>query len=206
MYSILKPTDTLWVHDFHLFHVGQELRQFGWRGKIGFFLHVPFPPADIFAMLPWARELLQGLLHYDLVGVHTEHYVQNLTHTFESELGIKCSDGVIRQGSRSTRLGAYPIGIDPSIFHRSASLETRGLTETLSLSTSPDNRIILGVDRLDYTKGIPERLRAFERLVEQQPSLLGKVTFVQISSPSRTRVLLAPDLQREIDRILSHHL
>ena len=188
LYPMLGKEDVVWVHDYHLVNFGQELRDLGWRGKIGFFLHVPFPSADIFAILPWANQLLEGVLSYDLVGVHTDRYLHNLIDTLSTQLGGTMSDGVFAHGDASARLGVYQIGIEPTVFQQSASRPTDGPARQLSLPTSSEHRIILGVDRLDYTKGIPERLRAFELLLHHHRSLRGKVSFVQISSPSRSRI------------------
>lgn len=200
--SLLRPGDLVWVHDFHLFHLGRELRQLGWSGKLGFFLHVPFPPADIFAILPWAKDTLDAILNYDLVGVHTERYLKNLIDTLQSELGGSFSDGIFSLDDLSSQLGAYTIGIEPSFFQQDVDENTRGLAEELSLETSPDHRLIIGVDRLDYTKGIPHRLRAFERLLERHPALRGKVTYVQISSPSRTRVPEYVQEREQVERLV----
>ena len=198
LYSILQPEDLVWVHDYHLFHLGEELRQIGWRGKIGFFLHVPFPSADIFAILPWAGQLLEGLVHYDLVGVQTQRYLHNLTDSLGTQLGGTVSKGTFFHEGTSVSLGVYPIGIEPAIFQQPKNQVRRGLAEQLSIPTSSDRHVILGVDRLDYTKGTPERLMAFERLMDHHPSLRGRVTFVQISSPSRTRV---PEYIQEKQRV-----
>ena len=202
LYPMLRPGDLVWVHDYHLFHVGQELKQMGWRGKVGFFLHVPFPPADIFAILPWARQILEGLLSYDLVGLHTDRYLRNLMDALDTQLGGTMSKGVFTHGGGATRLGVYPIGIDATIFRNAASQVTRGLAEQLSIPDSSGHRVILGVDRLDYTKGIPERLRSFGRLLEHNPSMRGKVSFVQISSPSRTRVPEYTEEKQRVDQLV----
>ena len=198
LYPLLRPDDLVWVHDYHLFYLVRELREMGWRGRTGFFLHVPFPASDIFSILPWAPELLAALSSYDLVGVQTERYLHNLSDTICTQLGTSVSDRVVAYEGGSTRLGVYPIGIEPDIFTEAAQQPSRGLAESLSISDTPGHRIILGVDRLDYTKGIPERLRTFERLLDQHPSLRGNVTLVQISSPSRTRV---PEYRQEKERI-----
>ena len=194
----LTPDDLVWVHDYHLFHVGQELRQLGWEGKVGFFLHVPFPSLDIFSILPWSTEILDAMLSYDLVGVHTNRYLFNLKDTLRTQLGGHVADGTVGANGRSTRLGVYHIGIDVSTFERPDDPSSVSWAKRLLTPASPDHRLILGVDRLDYTKGIPERLRAFERMLEQHPSLRGRVSFVQISSPSRTRV---PEYIREKERV-----
>jgi len=204
LFQMLRPGDLVWIHDYHLFHLGQELREMGWQGKIGFFLHVPFPPQEIFAILPWENEILRAFLSYDLVGVHTEGYLQNLQDALTSELGGSLSKGIFACGDLSTRLGVYPIGIDPTIFQQHENQQTRGLAQRLSIPRSTAHRIILGVDRLDYTKGIPERLMAFERLLEHHPSLRSKVSFVQISSPSRRRVPEYIQEKARVDQLVGH--
>ncbi len=198
VFSELSPGDTVWVHDFHLFHVGEELRNMGWKGKIGFFLHVPVPPADVLGILPWARDILEACLHYDLVGVHTQGYLRNLVESLATLLGGTLSGQTYACGELSTRLGAYPIGIDPTPFRPPSQQSGRGLTDRLSIPSSPAHKTILGVDRLDYTKGVPERLMAYERLLYRHRSLRGRVTLAQISSPSRTRV---PEYIAEKERV-----
>ena len=202
LYPLLRPGDLVWVHDFHLFHLGQELRAKGWDGRIGFFLHVPFPSPDIFAILPWAQDILDALLRYDLVGVHTRRYLYNLTDALSGHLGEDFPEERFTTDDISTRLDVYPIGIDPAIFVLPDSQRAPGLAQQLSLPTTPEHRLILGVDRLDYTKGIPERLRAFDRILEHVPSLRGKVSFVQVSSPSRTRVPEYIQEREQIERLV----
>lgn len=201
--SILQPGDQVWVHDFHLFHVGFELRQLGWTGSIGFFLHVPFPSADIFSILPWSKETLEGLLHYNLVGVHTDRYLHNLIDGMHSELGGSVdSEGIYTSNGLSVKMGVYSVGIDPSIFQANDAFKRRSLTEEISLATDPNHRLIIGVDRLDYTKGIPHRLRSFERMLEHHSHLRGRVTYVQISSPSRTRVPEYIQEKEQVERLV----
>ncbi len=202
LYPMLEEGDLVWVHDYHLFNVGEELRQMGWRGKMGFFLHVPFPPGDIFSILPWARQILKGMLHYDLVGVHTERYRRNLAEALESELGGDLADWVFTREDASTRLGVYHIGIDMSVFEQPDDSKMESLAEQLSIPLTAEHQMILGVDRLDYSKGIPGRLRAFERLLDHHPSLGGKVSYVQISSPSRTRVPEYIQEKEQVDKLV----
>ena len=114
----LRPHDTLWVHDFHLFPLAAALRELGWPGKIGFFLHVPFPSVDTFSILPWARELLEDLLVYDLVGLQTRSHARNLMHTLIEEFrGAQIGDAFV-YGSKRCRVGVYPVGTDPDTFRR----------------------------------------------------------------------------------------
>jgi len=153
LYPMLEAGDMVWVHDYHLLHMGHELRQLGWHGKIGFFLHVPFPPADIFATLPWSRQLLTVLLGYDLVCVHTDRYLRNLADSFADQLRdltsgtVFAPDGTstFTHDGMSTRLGVYPAGIYPAVFQDPAGEDARGLAEQLSIADSPDHRIILAV-------------------------------------------------------------
>ncbi len=202
LYPLLQPGDLVWVQDYHLFHIGEELRRLGWNGRLGFFLHVPFPPADIFAILPWAGELLEALLHYDLVGVHTQRYLKNLKDTLQAELGGTLEGDTCARGEMSVRLGVYPIGIEPALFQSPPGQARYSPSQQVLRHVSPWHQVVLGVDRLDYTKGIPERLRAFARLLEHNPSLRGKVTFIQVSSPSRTRVPEYIAEKEHVDRLV----
>ena len=226
---MLEPNDLVWVQDFHLFHVGYELRQLGWQGKVGFFLHVPFPSADIFGILPWARDTLEALLRYDLVGVHDGRYLRNLVDSMDYELGGKATGashsyagspsspddyqsptsgdgdrppGCYSRDGHTAKLGVYPIGIDPDMFKQHEDRRTPSLADELSLVADPNQRLVLGVDRLDYTKGIPHRLRIFGRMLERHPSLGGNITYVQISSPSRTRVPEYIQEKEQVERLV----
>ena len=194
----LRDDDLIWVQDFHLFHLGYELRRLGWRGKLGFFLHVPFPPAEIFDIMPWASDTLEALLHYDLVGLHAERYRHNLVDALNFELGGELNGDFYTYGGQTARLGVFPIGIDPDAFRPQEYGHEHTIEDELGLVANPDRRLILGVDRLDYTKGIPHRLRIFERLLERHPNLGGNLIYIQISSPSRTRV---PEYVQEKDQV-----
>ena len=196
LYSILSHDDVVWVHDYHLFGLGHELRALGWEGRIGFFLHTPFPGADVFSVLPWAGELLRGMLAFDLIGVHTQRYFVNLVDAFRSELGGDWNGRDFAYGGQSARLAVYPIGIDPATFESAARNSSDSIRKLLGFDTQ--TRVIIGVDRLDYTKGIPNRLEAFSRMLERHRDLHESVTFVQISNPSRTRV---PEYIREREAV-----
>jgi trehalose 6-phosphate synthase len=200
--AYLRPDDTLWVHDFHLIPLGAALRDVGWTGKIGFFLHVPFPSVDTFTILPWARDLLQDLVVYDLVGLQTRSHAHNLMHTLIEELrGAQIGDAFV-YGGRRCRIGVYPVGTDPDAFRRVAAVR-RGTRAVSGLKRLyHDQKVVLGVDRLDYTKGVPQRLLTFEHLLERRPSLRGKVGLVQISVPSRERVPEYAVEKRRTDEIV----
>ena len=195
---MLREDDLVWVHDYHLFLLGSELRRLGWEGKTGFFLHVPFAPVDIFTILPWARQILESLFSYDLVGVHTKRYAYNIMESLRSEFPDLVTDDVMTYHGRTSRVSVHPIGIEPTLFEEWASQETRNEPARLLNRLALGRHMILGVERLDYTKGIPERLLAFENLLERFPSLRRRVSLVQISVPSRSQV---PDYARERERV-----
>ena len=202
LYSVLQPGDVVWVHDYHLFLLGQELRDLGWEGKIGFFLHVPFPSADTFAILPWARPLLEGILAYDLVGLQTRRYAHNLLDALSSELGgAQIGEYFVYQGRRA-RVGVYPVGTDPATFIQKAGNARHDRTTLRLRRMFPNQRLILGVDRLDYTKGIAERLLIFEHLLARRRTLRGKVGLVQVSVPSRERVPEYAEVKAKVDQIV----
>jgi trehalose 6-phosphate synthase len=183
---LVGPEDTVWIHDYHLFLLGQELRKLGHSGPIGLFLHIPFPGPDVFFILPWAEQILLAMLDLDLIGFHTEAYVSNFLQCMASIPGARVGDDVVEHRGRRTRVGAFPIGVIPEQFQEPPEAGTTDVSRLMS-AIAP-TRLVLGVDRLDYTKGIPERLTAFARLLELQPEWRRKVSLVQISVPSRSDV------------------
>ncbi len=195
------PNDTIWVHDYHLLLLARALRARGHRGRIGLFLHVPFPSPDILAMLPWARDLIDGMLDFDLAGFHTPGYVGNFLSCAGSLLGSRCGPDLAEHRGHFTRVGGFPIGIFPESFRETPDptlvQETEDLTRSLGTA-----KLVLGVDRLDYTKGIPERLVAFGRLLELFPEWRGKVSLIQISVPSRADVPEYAEQRAEVEGIV----
>ncbi len=197
--SVASARTPVWIHDYHLMLVGDGLRQAGHLGPLGFFLHVPFPPPGVWATMPWATDVLRGLLAFDLVGVQTAEWRDNLIAAAAALLGAQpAGAGVIHEG-RTIAIDAFPIGIDPEAFAPSSvhSLEIAALRESLG-----DRRLILGVDRLDYSKGIPERLGAFRRLLETRPEWRGRISMIQVSVPSRAEVPEYAELRRQIENLV----
>jgi trehalose 6-phosphate synthase/phosphatase len=183
-----KPGDLIWVHDYQLLLVPALLRRRLPGTKIGFFLHIPFPAAEVFRTLPWRHDLLEGMLGSDLVGFHTIAYKNHFAAAVRRLLGVGNSGDVIRVGGRDVRLGVFPMGIDAAHFE-SLAHEPYVVSEVEHLRTGlGDERMMLGVDRLDYTKGMLRRLLAFERLLEREPQLRGCVRLVQVAVPSRDNV------------------
>jgi trehalose 6-phosphate synthase len=186
--DLVGPDATIWVHDYHLFLVARALRLAGHRGPIGLFVHVPFPSCDAFETFPWADRLIHAMGSFDLVGFHCERWENNFR------------DCATRRGTSPRRVGVFPLGIDPVPFageDRPLSADVAGLRAELG-----PRRLLLGVDRLDYSKGIPERLRAYERLLERYPEWRQKVVLVQVSVPSRADVPEYAELRRVVENLV----
>jgi trehalose 6-phosphate synthase len=186
--DLVAPDCAVWVHDFHLLLVASELKRRGHRGPLGLFLHVPFPGADLFRLIPWADRLLEGILEFDLVGVQTSYDVRNFLQVVGALSPATVSDDAVEHRGRRVRVLAFPIGIIPETFEPPAEPD-ESEEATALLDSVEGRRLVLGVDRLDYTKGIGERIEAFGRMLELFPEWRGNVAYVQISVPSRADVL-----------------
>jgi trehalose 6-phosphate synthase len=200
LYPYLRDDDLIWVHDYHLIPLAEELRRLGVRSRIGFFLHVPFPSAEVYVALPWHDRLMASLSEYDLVGLQTSNDLRNFhDYLYREGIGYALSDGLVHAFDRTLRAQDFPIGIDTDDFRRMAtSVEAVRASQRLSRSLL-GRKLIIGVDRLDYTKGIPERLRAYEALLQNYPRQRGQVTFVQISAPSREEVPEYLEIRRQVE-------
>jgi trehalose 6-phosphate synthase/phosphatase len=180
----LLPGDRVWVHDYHLMLLPRLVRSRCPGTKIGFFLHTPFPPSESFASLPQAAELLDGVLGADLIGFHTRDYGRHFISTVRLVLGYEGAGEEGRAAPHQARVFACPMGVDVSFFARWAR-KPAVLAQARRIKGEGEGPLFLGVDRLDYTKGIPERLRAFERLLEIDPTLHRQARLIQIAVPSR---------------------
>ena len=200
LYPYLRDDDLIWVHDYHLIPLGEELRRLGVKCKIGFFLHIPFPSAEVCVALPWHEPLIQGLCSYDLVGLQTSNDLRNFhDYLYREGVGFALEGGLINAFGRTLRALDIPIGIDTEGFTKMAqSAEAVRASQRLSRSLLGRN-LIIGVDRLDYSKGITERLRAYEALLQNHPQHRGQVTFVQISAPSREDVPEYLEIRRQVE-------
>ncbi len=197
--SLLKPDDVVWVHDYHLMPLAKALRERGHKNKIGFFIHVPFPPPEILTGLPNHEQLIPALGQYDLVGFQTQIDAANFARYLEDESNTAHADSdSFVFGNRVMRIGVFPVGVETEAFTRLArrAIESDFVREVLeSLS---GRAMIIGVDRLDYSKGIPERLAAFERFLMNYPDWRGKVTYLQIAPRSRTGIPEYVDMGRAV--------
>jgi alpha,alpha-trehalose-phosphate synthase [UDP-forming]/trehalose-phosphatase len=184
----------LWIQDFHLMLVGRELRAAGHRGRTGFYLHVPFPARDVFETMPWASEAVAALLDYDRIGVQAQHWADNLIATARGLLGADA------EARARDRVRVIPVGIDPDRFADAAGAACD--SPVFGEAVLDGKLLILGVDRLDYSKGIPERLEGFARLLEHYPTWRGKVSFVQISVPTRSDVPEYGELRSRVESLV----
>jgi trehalose 6-phosphate synthase len=195
---------TVWVHDYQLQLVPQMLRDLRPDLRIGFYLHIPFPPQELFQQLPWRRQILEGLLGADLVGFQLAGGSQNFVRLVRQRVGHKTHrDLVYLPDGRTVRAAAFPISIDAAGFEelaRSEDVEKRATTIRQALGNP--RRVFLGVDRLDYTKGIYARLRAYAELIQDGVLDVEDAVFVQVATPSRERVGQYRILRDEIDRLV----
>jgi len=189
-----EPGDTIWVQDYQLLLLPQLLRERLPQARIGFFLHIPFPASEVFRMLPWRAEVLRGLLGADLVGFHTPSYARNFASAVMRILGHEPTFDEVTVEGRRVRFRAFPMGIDAAAF--------TGPGEPLedNFTSRPGEILLLGVDRLDYTKGIRRRLKAVERVLERRPDLRGKLRMVQVAVPSRENVGAYGDFRARVEQ------
>ncbi|TNC46210.1 alpha,alpha-trehalose-phosphate synthase (UDP-forming) [Mumia zhuanghuii] len=202
--AIAEPSAVVWIQDYQLQLVPQMLRELRPDLRIGYFLHVPFPPAELFTQLPWRRHILEGLLGADLVGFQTNGAAQNFVRLVRLRVGHKTHrDTIYLEDGRSVVAKAFPISIDSSSFEELARQpETAARALEIRESLGNPKFVLLGVDRLDYTKGMPQRLRAFGELAQEGILDPAEAVFVQVAPPSRERVDQYRRLRDEIDRLV----
>lgn len=220
--AIWQPGDFIWIHDYHLMGVASRLQARGIEARVGFFLHIPFPPLDIFLRLPWRFEILRNLLEFDLVGFQTlrdrRNFLQctrTLVRRVATEgkgqvMALRVEDETVcppnaKSGPcrRSLRIGAFPIAIDAAHFNeRARSPEVRRLADHLEANLV-GRKMILGVDRLDYSKGLPYKLKAFRHALRRYPELLNRITLVQHVVPSRSEIPEYKRLMFEVEHLVA---
>ena len=197
--SAYRDGDTIWVHDYQLMLMPALLRDRLPDARIGFFLHIPFPSSEVFRILPWRREVLTGLLGADLIGFHTFAYMRHFVASLLHVDGVEADVDRVRIDDRDVRLGAFPMGVDAAGFAAFAqSDEVRAEAEAIRREAG-GRRIAVGIDRLDYTKGIPRRLKAVERLLERDPTRSDNLRFIQVAVPSRGEVEQYQRFKREVE-------
>lgn len=186
---LIEPDDVLWIQDYHMIPLGAELRKRGVRNRIGFFLHIPWPPRRLLTTLPEAKALIETLFSYDVIGFHTDEWLQSFVDFARAEMeAVIDSTERIRIGQKTVQLVACPIGIDAANFRQlAASAEARKACEDMTRSANA-RAMIVGVDRLDYSKGLEERFLGYERFLAAHPEERKEVFLLQIAPPSRASV------------------
>ncbi|CCQ73508.1 alpha,alpha-trehalose-phosphate synthase (UDP-forming) [Magnetospira sp. QH-2] len=197
----LRDDDLVWIHDYHLIPLGENLRESGHKNSLGFFLHTPFPALEVIRGLPTHREIVKALCAYDVVGFQTENDLRAFQDYVVHELDGEILDDnmVIAQG-RLFKAQAFPISLDPEEFQGYGRRAVRS-AHYKRLKTKEGSSWLVGVDRLDYSKGIPERLRSYERLLERYPGYQGKVNFLQVTPASRSEVPEYKLIRNEIETL-----
>jgi len=198
---LVGPDDLIWIHDYHLIPLAEELRGRGCTSRIGFFLHTPFPSPEIFAAVPGQKRLGNALMVYDVVGFQTtadrDNFRRYVAASLDGEQLI--GDRIAAQGE-TTLASVFPIGIDAAAFRKLA--ENESAKGPILPDVIEGMKTIIGVDRLDYTKGLPERLRAFEMLLEEFPEHRGQVRLVQIAPPTRETLPVYQEIREEVERLV----
>jgi trehalose 6-phosphate synthase/phosphatase len=203
-----SPDSFVWVQDYHLLLVGEYLKAAGDMRNVGYFLHIPFPPPDIFMKLPWRFQILRGLLQYDTVGFQTvrdsRNFISCVRHMMKGTRISRREDAyIVEISGREVAVGSFPIGIDFDSFDARARSETVEARANQLHERLPGRQFILGIDRLDYTKGIPERLLAFGDALARYPDLIGNVSLIQVVIPSREDVEEYQTMKDHVEQLIS---
>jgi len=202
---LLHEEDLIWVHDYHLIPLGRELRAKGIRNRLGFFLHIPWPPTRLLLSLPHHRELVESLFFYDVVGFQTQDWLDSFFHYAQTQLGATVGeDGTVRHGGRELKAIACPIGIDCDAFTDMAQGAEALATRALMQESANGRAMILGVDRLDYSKGLQDRFLGYQRFLSSYPDMQEKVFLLQIAPPSREDVQSYQEIRGQLDALSGH--
>ncbi|HEY8573806.1 alpha,alpha-trehalose-phosphate synthase (UDP-forming) [Phenylobacterium sp.] len=199
---LIEKDDLIWIHDYHLIPLGRELRKLGVKNRIGFFLHVPWPAYQIFTTLPGHRKLVQAMFDYDLVGFHTHEYQQAFEEYVLTEAeGVQMPNGCLKCFGRTVKVGHFPIGIDAADFARMMKSARASRMRDIMTACTVFRSLIVGVDRLDYSKGLEERFIGFERLLADNPDLRREVLMLQIAPVSREGVEAYQEIRGRLDAL-----
>ena len=198
LHKIMQPDDVVWVHDYHFIPLARALRELGHTNRIGFFLHVPFPPPEFTTALPNHDRLLPALCHYDLVGFQTGDDAFNFSRYLTRECGLHSRDYSFLVGERTMKVDAFPVGIDTANFSRLARRAANSRFVKEVVESLSGRMMIIGVDRLDYSKGIINRMEAFERFLAANAELRDKVSYLQITPRSRSEITEYSEMERQV--------
>ena len=190
LYPLIEDDDIVWVQDYHFLPLGERLRAHGVRNRMGLFLHIPWPPTRLLVSLPHHERLVAAMLHYDVIGFQSVEWLESFLHYCRKEHGAEVDEdsGTVRIGNRSSIARAFPIGIDHAEFMALGETEIARRSQQRLEGSARKRTIAIGVDRLDYSKGLPERIDALERLFSSHDDMVNELLFVQIAPPSREDV------------------
>ena len=200
--EVIEPGDTIWIHDYHLMLLPELIRKEIPEVTIGFFLHIPFPSFEVFRLIPWRKEILNGLLGADLIGFHAYDYVRHFNSSIGRLLGYESTFGKINVDNRVVKVDTFPMGID---YERFASVVSKSEVQeeiTRIREEVGDRKILLSIDRLDYTKGILKRLESFDLFLDKNPEYKEKLVLILIAVPSRTGVEQYELLKKQLDELV----
>ncbi|MDP3077435.1 trehalose-6-phosphate synthase, partial [Bradyrhizobium sp.] len=198
-----KPDTAFWIQDYHFLALGAELRDLGVAAPLGFFLHTPWPARAVIGGVPHHRELVEAMLAYDLIGFQTEDDCENFLSYVRSDLGLAAKGGVVVSRHGSSRVAVFPIGIDPEKFAQQAAKAVSHPDVSRLRRSLNGEKLAIGVDRLDYSKGLLNRINAFDRMWTLQPGLARTASLLQIATPSRGAIEAYGNLQNELAKLVS---
>ena len=200
--GLVRPGDMVWLHDYHFLLMGQEMRNSGWDGLLGFFLHIPFPAPEVFTALPQHARLARGMAAFDLLGFQTERDTANFRRYLVENCGAELvDDHRVTVFGRTIETRTFSIGID-AVEMATMATGAEATAAASKLGRMLDSRaLVIGVDRMDYSKGLPQRMEAFGRMLEAHPEMHGQVSFLQIAPPSRETLDAYAALREELDRL-----
>ncbi|WP_425907024.1 trehalose-6-phosphate synthase [Nitrobacter sp. TKz-YC02] len=198
-----KPDTAFWIQDYHFLSLGAELRDLGVSNPVGFFLHTPWPARAVMGAVPHHRELIEAMLAYDLIGFQTDDDCENFLSYLQSELGLKIQDGVVTSRYGKSRCAVFPIGIDVEKFALQAAKASSHPDVSRLRRSLNEEQLAIGVDRLDYSKGLVNRINAFDRMLVLNPALKRTVSLLQIATPSRGMIEAYGNLQSELAKLVT---
>ncbi len=199
---LIEDDDLVWVHDYHLLPLGERLRSRGLKNRIGFFLHIPWPPTRLFVSLPFHERLVRTMLDYDLIGFQTDEWLESFLHYCRKELGAEVDEatGAVSFEGKTATAKAYPIGIDWQNFQAQGDTGEARQAEQRLISSTRHRTAMIGVDRLDYSKGLPERIDGIGRFFDQHPGHARDLVYIQIAPPSREDVGSYQDIRALLEQ------
>jgi len=196
---LVDPDDLVWVHDYHLIPLGSRLRAHGMTNRLGFFLHTPWPPTRLLTALPSHRKLVEALFAYDVIGFHTADWLDSFHHYVTSQMGGRIDGDAVTVGDRTIRAIIAPIGIDTAEFEEAARSPDADFARERMYMSATGRALMVGVDRLDYSKGLRERFLGYDRFLANHPDRRGLTSFLQVAPPSREKVDTYQEIRADLD-------